>query len=189
MAPGRGCEPRTGGPVHGGDSPCQETCARRDRAVWRASMHGIPNAGRLRTRVCVLEDFDEAQGACSMIGTLAFWKTAHILSAAVVFGTGLGIAFFCWFGYRHAMRDGDIGVLRGTLRLTVVADAWLTAPAVVFQAVSGVVLMTLLGWPLLSPWSIAVWSLFVFTGACCCQSCGSRFSKCAKRRAWPLSLR
>jgi uncharacterized membrane protein len=26
--------------------------------------------------------------------------------------------------------------------------------------------MTLLGWPLLSPWSVAVWSLFVFIGAC-----------------------
>src|SRR5437867_4416019 len=74
MAPGRGCEPRTGDPVHGGDSPCQETCTRRDRGVWRASMHGIPNAGRLRIRVCVLEDFDEPQGACSMTGTLAFWS-------------------------------------------------------------------------------------------------------------------
>jgi uncharacterized membrane protein len=101
-----------------------------------------------------------------MSGALAFWKTAHILSAAVLFGTGLGIAFYCWFGYRHAMRAGDIGALRGTMRLTVVADAWLTAPAVVFQAVSGVVLMTLLGWPLLSAWSVTVWALFVFTGAC-----------------------
>ena len=101
-----------------------------------------------------------------MSGALAFWKTAHILSGAVLFGTGLGIAFYCWFGYRHAMRAGDIGALRGTMRLTVVADAWFTAPAVVFQAVSGVVLMTLLGWPLLSAWSVAVWSLFVFTGAC-----------------------
>lgn len=101
-----------------------------------------------------------------MSGALAFWKTAHILSAAVLFGTGLGIAFYCWFGYRHAMRAGDIGALRGTLRLTVVADAWLTAPAVVFQAASGVVLMTLLGWPLLSAWSVAVWTLFVFTGTC-----------------------
>jgi uncharacterized membrane protein len=97
---------------------------------------------------------------------LAFWKTAHILSAAVLFGTGIGIAFFCWFGYRHAMRAGDIGALRGTMRLTVVADAWLTAPAVVFQAVSGVVLMMLLGWPLISLWSMAVWALFIFTGAC-----------------------
>jgi uncharacterized membrane protein len=99
-------------------------------------------------------------------GAFAFWKTAHILSAAVLFGTGIGIAFFCWFGYRNAMRSRDIGALRGTMRLTVGADAWLTAPAVVFQAVSGVVLMTLLGWPLTSPWAIAVWALFIFTGAC-----------------------
>lgn len=101
-----------------------------------------------------------------MSGALAFWKTAHILSAAVLFGTGIGIAFFCWFGYRSALRSGDIGALRATMRLTVVADAWLTAPAVVFQAVSGVVLVTLLGWPLLSAWSVAVWTLFVFTGTC-----------------------
>ena len=40
-----------------------------------------------------------------MSGALAFWKTAHILSAAVLFGTGLGIAFHCWFGYRGAMRS------------------------------------------------------------------------------------
>lgn len=101
-----------------------------------------------------------------MSGALAFWKTVHILSAAVLFGTGVGIAFFCWFGYRGAMRARDIGALRAMLRLTVTADAWLTAPAVVFQAVSGIVLMTLLGWPLASPWSIAVWALFLFTGAC-----------------------
>ena len=101
-----------------------------------------------------------------MSGALAFWKTAHILSAAVLFGTGLGIAFHCWFGYRGAMRSADIGALRAALRLTVVADAWLTAPAIAFQAMSGVVLMTLLGWPLLSAWSVAVWSLFMFTGAC-----------------------
>jgi uncharacterized membrane protein len=101
-----------------------------------------------------------------MSGALAFWKTAHILSAAVLFGTGLGIAFYCWFGYRNAMRAADIAALRATLRLTVIADAWLTAPAVVFQAVSGVVLMTLYGWPLLSAWSVAVWSLFVLTGLC-----------------------
>jgi uncharacterized membrane protein len=100
------------------------------------------------------------------VSALAFWKTAHILSAAVLFGTGLGIAFYCWFGYRHAMRASDIGALRGTMRLTVVADAWLTAPAVVFQAVSGIVLTRLFGWPLLSAWSIAVWSLFILTGAC-----------------------
>jgi uncharacterized membrane protein len=93
-------------------------------------------------------------------------KTAHVLSAAIIFGTGLGIAFFTWFGYRSAMRSGTLEPLRSILRLTVIADAWLTAPAVVFQAASGVFLMDAYGWPLLSAWSIAVWSLFAVAGAC-----------------------
>jgi len=97
---------------------------------------------------------------------LTLWKTAHILSAAILLGTGLGIAFFCWFSYRAALRSGEIAVLRSALRWTVIADACFTAPAVVFQAVSGLVLMSLMGWPLVSPWSAAVWSLFVLTGAC-----------------------
>jgi uncharacterized membrane protein len=97
---------------------------------------------------------------------LLLLKAAHVLSAAVIFGTGLGIAFFTWFGYRGAMRDGALEALRQTLRLTVIADACLTAPAVAFQAVSGVLLMNTQGWPLLSPWSVAVWSLFLLAGAC-----------------------
>ena len=101
-----------------------------------------------------------------MIDGLTLLKIAHILSAAVILGTGFGIAFFTWFGYRSALRTGEIGVLRATLRLTVVADAWLTAPAVAFQAASGIALMLLSGWPLVSPWSIAVGSLFLVAGAC-----------------------
>lgn len=101
-----------------------------------------------------------------MIDGLTLLKVAHILSAAVILGTGFGIAFFTWFGYRSALRTGEIGVLRATLRLTVVADTWLTAPAVVFQAASGIALMRLFDWPLVSPWSIAVGSLFLVAGAC-----------------------
>jgi uncharacterized membrane protein len=93
-------------------------------------------------------------------------KAAHVLSAAVIFGTGLGIAFFTWFGYRSAMRSGSVEALRSALRLTVIADGCLTAPAVAFQAASGVILMNAYGWPLLSAWSIGVWSLFVLAGAC-----------------------
>jgi uncharacterized membrane protein len=96
----------------------------------------------------------------------SFWKVAHIVSASILFGTGLGIAFYCWFGYRAAMRSGEIAPLRATLRLTVIADALFTAPAVVFQAASGAVLMRLLGFSYTSPWSGAVWALFAFTGAC-----------------------
>ena len=93
-------------------------------------------------------------------------KTAHVLSGAIVFGGGLGIAFLCWFGYRGALRSGDIGALRSVLRLTLVADAWLTAPAVAFQAASGAALVQQAGWPQLSEWTTAVWALFALAGAC-----------------------
>ncbi|MGH8683125.1 MAG: DUF2269 family protein [Burkholderiales bacterium] len=101
-----------------------------------------------------------------MSDALSLWKTAHIMSAAILLGTGFGTAFFCWFGYRSALRTGEIGTLRATLRLTVIADACFIAPAVLFQAVSGVVLMRLLDWPLVSPWSLAAWGLFLLVGAC-----------------------
>jgi uncharacterized membrane protein len=97
---------------------------------------------------------------------LAFWKSAHVLSGAIIFGTGLGIAFFTWFGSRAAIAARDIGALRLVLRYTVVADACFTAPAVAFQAASGLLLVDRLGWPQLSAWTIAVWSLFVLAGAC-----------------------
>jgi uncharacterized membrane protein len=101
-----------------------------------------------------------------MSAGFAMLKTAHILGAAVLFGTGIGIAFFCWFGYRSALRNGEIASLRAVLRLTVIADAALTAPAVLFQALSGVALMRSLGWPYLSAWALATWALFLFVGAC-----------------------
>jgi uncharacterized membrane protein len=93
-------------------------------------------------------------------------KIAHVISGAIILGTGIGIAFFCWFGYRAALRSRDIGSLRTTLRLTVIADACFTAPAVIFQAVSGAVMMNILGWPWLSAWSITVAASFVLVGAC-----------------------
>ena len=101
-----------------------------------------------------------------MTDAYVVWKTAHVVSAALLFGTGLGIAFFCWFGYRHAIRSGEIGALRAVLRFTAIADACLTAPAVAFQALSGLVLMNLLHWPLVSAWSTAVWILYTLVGAC-----------------------
>ena len=64
------------------------------------------------------------------------------------------------------MRSGDIGALRTTLRLTVIADACFIAPAVVFQFISGVALIKELNWALLSQWSVAVAVLFVLVGAC-----------------------
>lgn len=100
-----------------------------------------------------------------MIGAYAMWKTLHILSATVLFGTGLGIAFFAWFGYRRAMRVEQIDGLRAVLRLTVIADSSFTAPAVAIQLLSGAMLMHFNRWSFLSPWSLTVLGLFALVGA------------------------
>jgi uncharacterized membrane protein len=92
------------------------------------------------------------------------WKTVHIVSAAILFGTGLGIAYFAWFGYQRALKIGEIDGLRSILRLTVIADVCFTTPAVIFQVISGFVLMHLASWPLSSPWSILVFGLFFLVG-------------------------
>lgn len=95
-----------------------------------------------------------------------FWKTTHILSAGLLFGTGLGIAFFAWFGYRRALRVGEMDGLRAVLRLTVIADFCFTTPAVVYQLLSGIMLMRLDGWSPSSPWALTVVGLFTAVGVC-----------------------
>lgn len=92
------------------------------------------------------------------------WKLLHLLSASVLFGTGMGIAFFAWFGYRRAMAIGEIDGLRAVLRLTVIGDTLFTAPAVVLQLLSGIVLINLNHWSLLSPWSLTVFGLYAAVG-------------------------
>ena len=47
-----------------------------------------------------------------MTDAYLIWKTIHVVSATIVFGTGIGIAFFCWFGSRYALARRDMGVLR-----------------------------------------------------------------------------
>ncbi|MGH8223435.1 MAG: DUF2269 family protein [Woeseiaceae bacterium] len=93
-----------------------------------------------------------------------FWRLLHLLSSTVLFGTGMGIAFFAWFGYQRAMQIGEIDGLRAVLRLTVIGDTCFTAPAVVLQLVSGLILMQLNGWPLTSPWAMTVIALFLLVG-------------------------
>ena len=61
--------------------------------------------------------------------TYLLLRLLHVIGAVVLLGTGMGIAFFAWFGYRQAMRDDNIGLLRGVLSLTVIADAVFTATA------------------------------------------------------------
>lgn len=90
----------------------------------------------------------------------------HLVGAALLFGTGLGIAFFAWFGYRRGLQEGEIGLIRGVLRLTVLADTIFTATAAALQPVTGYFLWRMTGgqWP--DRWLAWVLALYVFVGAC-----------------------
>lgn len=94
--------------------------------------------------------------------TYLWLKWLHILSATLLFGTGLGIAFFMWMAHRR----GDVRVIAATARTVVIADTWFTAPAVVVQFVSGLWLVHLAGLPFHLPWIRWTLVLFVLVGAC-----------------------
>ena len=98
--------------------------------------------------------------------TYLLLKWLHLLGASALLGTGAGIAFFAWFGYRQAMRLGDLGLLRGILRLTVTADFVFTASAVVVQPLTGLALWRLAGGGWDSHWLWTVLALYLGIGAC-----------------------
>ncbi|WP_417578796.1 DUF2269 family protein [Nitrincola sp.] len=89
-------------------------------------------------------------------------KLIHIVSAVVVAGTGTGIAFFMFM----ANRSSNLPAIAVTARHVVLADWLFTAPAVVLQLVSGVLLMMKLGYSFTSTWFFIVMALFVFIGVC-----------------------
>lgn len=89
-------------------------------------------------------------------------KLLHILSATILFGTGLGTAFFMLKAY-VSNNDEAMAV---TTRHVVTADALFTAPAVVVQLATGLWLTSNLGIAFDSAWFIAVIGLFVLVGLC-----------------------
>jgi len=89
-------------------------------------------------------------------------KMIHILSAVVVAGTGTGIAFFMF----TASRSSNVAAIAVTARHVVLADWIFTAPAVVIQFVTGVLLMMKLGYSFTSTWFFLVIALFIFVGVC-----------------------
>ena len=82
-------------------------------------------------------------------------KLIHILSATVLFGTGLGTAFQMWM----ADRTGDVRAIAAVARNVVIADYVFTTPAVVIQPVTGIALIWIAGYDPFSSWLVAVYLL------------------------------
>jgi uncharacterized membrane protein len=89
-------------------------------------------------------------------------KLVHILSATVLFGTGMGTAFFMLKAYLSQ----DDQAMRVTTNSVVMADWLFTTPAVVLQLVTGLWLTSRLGIAYDSSWFVAVLSLYLFVGLC-----------------------
>lgn len=89
-----------------------------------------------------------------------FLKTLHILSAAILFGTGLGIAYFQFAAYRSK----DVDVFATIARLTVRADWLFTATAIVVQPVSGLMFIHSAGYAWDLPWLLWSYALYLIAG-------------------------
>jgi len=89
-------------------------------------------------------------------------KTLHILSSTILFGTGIGIAFFMfrsWF--THSTQEKLYAA-----KNTVLADYLFTFPAVIIQPLSGIALIHMAGFDWSAYWLIATYIIYIMAGLC-----------------------
>lgn len=92
-------------------------------------------------------------------------KTLHIVSSTILFGTGLGTAFFMLM----ANRSGNRAAIAVVTRVVMKADLWFTTPSGFLQALTGVSLAWMAGFPVrFAPpnWLGLSIALYLLAGAC-----------------------
>ncbi|MDX8432229.1 MULTISPECIES: DUF2269 domain-containing protein [Mesorhizobium] len=87
-------------------------------------------------------------------------RLVHVLGATVLFGTGIGIAFFM----AMAVRTRDPRIIAHVAGIVVIADTIFTATAVVLQPLTGYGLARVVGWPLNEGWILLSLALYVVIG-------------------------
>jgi uncharacterized membrane protein len=94
--------------------------------------------------------------------TYLLLKYIHILSAALLFGTGLGTAFHGFL----AFKSRDAHVIAAVGRSVILADWLFTAPAVIVQPATGIAMAAMAGLPLATGWLALSLGLYILVGAC-----------------------
>jgi uncharacterized membrane protein len=89
-------------------------------------------------------------------------KWLHILSSTILFGTGIGSAFYKWI----ADRNGNMEHIAKTNRSVVLADWLFTTPTVILQPVTGFVLVYIAGYDLTALWLQVSIALYLLAGLC-----------------------
>lgn len=88
-------------------------------------------------------------------------KWIHIVSSTMLFGTGLGSAFYMFF----VSRTRDPNVIAIVVRYVVLADWLFTTPTIIVQPASGLYLAHKANFPLTSLWLSLSIGLFLLAGA------------------------
>ena len=89
-------------------------------------------------------------------------KWLHVLSSTILFGTGIGTAFYIFF----CARTADAAIVAAVMRYAVIADWLFTATTMVLQPLTGYYLTRLLGMPWTTPWIAWSFALYVLAGVC-----------------------
>jgi len=89
-------------------------------------------------------------------------KTVHLISMVLLFGTGLGSAWYKWM----ADRSGDVVHIAVTNRQVVLADWLFTTPTIVIQPLTGIAMVLLMEIPLTTPWVMLSLVLYSIAGVC-----------------------
>jgi uncharacterized membrane protein len=88
-------------------------------------------------------------------------KWVHIVSSTLLFGTGLGSAFYMFF----TSRTRDTRVIATVAKYVVIADWLFTTPTVLLQPASGLYMVYKAGFQLTSRWLLWSIALFLLAGA------------------------
>ena len=89
-------------------------------------------------------------------------KIIHIFSACILFGTGLGTAFYMFY----VNRQKDVDLIAKATRQVVFADWIFTSTSGVIQAVTGFSLVMMKGYSLSSVWVFGGIIGYVIAGSC-----------------------
>ena len=89
-------------------------------------------------------------------------KWLHVLSSTVLFGTGLGSAFYMYF----TNRSGDVRAIAIVTRRVVIADWLFTTPTAIVQPLTGFWLAHLANLPWTRGWILWSLVLYAVAGAC-----------------------
>jgi len=92
----------------------------------------------------------------------SFIKTIHIITSTILFGTGMGIAFFM---LRSCFTE-NLQEKFYAIRTTVLADYLFTAPAVIIQPLSGFWLVWKGGYDMTALWLMMTYGLYAVAGMC-----------------------